>query len=355
VRRRWTHFLPSLSVALWGLEAGASPDGSATPSPAAQPPRVDLKLDAPAGCADAVEIAAAVEQLVHAPGPSPPLEVSARIVREGERWSVSISWAEGQRLVRGDSCEAVTRALVAIVALAVDDSAEPPGAGRADALGREPDSEARSLSPASKESTALPGELAGAGPSPVRDRLPSKLDVASPERKSSSRARVAELGGSLLVQAESGVLPAASYGVAGLVRLSLRAWSAELGGSWLARRWTQVEQVAERKGGHVSWMALQADGCRAFGRGVAACAGVELGQLGGKGKGVTDEYDGTSLWLAGTVAALGRLSLGRDFSAEARTVAAFPVYRPEFYVEPYGSLHRPNWVSGRLLVGIGFR
>jgi hypothetical protein len=342
-----------LLVALWALEAGASPDRD-VPSPAAQRPHVDLRVDAPAGCVDTIETAAAVEQLVHAPAPSRPLEVSARIVRQGESWSVSISWAEGQRLVRGDSCEAVTRALVAIVALAVDTSAEASGSPRADALAREPDS-APSSPPGSNESKALRSAPARAEASPVRDRLPSKLDVASSERKPSPRARVAELGGSLLAQAESGMLPAASYGVAGLVRLSLRAWSAELGGSWLARRWTQVDQVAERKGGHVSWMSLQADGCRALGRGVAACAGVEIGQLRGEGEGVVDEYDGTSLWLAGTIAALGRLPLGRDLSAEARAVAAFPFYRPEFHIEPYGALHRPGWMSGRLLVGIGFR
>jgi hypothetical protein len=343
VRGRWTHFLPSLLVALWGPEAGAAPDGSANPSATAQGSRFELKLDAPPGCADGVETAAAIEQLVSAPGPSQPLEVSARIVRQEESWSVSISWAEGRRLIRGDSCEAVTRALVAIVALAVDASAEPSSGSRAEA--QQSDLEVSSTSPVPSESMA----------SPVRDRLPSKFGAATSESKSSSGAPAAELGASLLALAESGMLPAASYGVAGRVRLSLRAWSAELGGSWLAPRWTQVEQIAERKGGHVSWMALEADGCRAFGRRAAACAGAELGELRGQGEGVTDEYDGTSLWFAGTIAGLGRLSLGRSFSAEARAVAAFPLYRPQFYIEPYGSLHRPSWVSGRLLVGIGFR
>src|SRR6186713_1953152 len=83
-----------------------------------EPLGFELSFSAPPECPSAAYVTAAIDALVTTK-PLEPLKVDAKIERDGERWTVKAEWGSGQRSVQGDSCEGVTRALVAIVALAV--------------------------------------------------------------------------------------------------------------------------------------------------------------------------------------------------------------------------------------------
>ena len=311
-----------------------------------EPSGFELRFSAPPECPSAGDVTAAIDALVTSK-PAEPLKVDAKIERDGERWTVKVEWGSGQRSVQGDSCEGVTRALIAIVALAVDPSAQVQEGAAIDGV-------AEPLSP-------LPGPSAQAlsetRVEPPRTPSPREAVAASqPESAGQQgRAQRIQFGASLLAQGEWGALPAPSYGPTILARGSLGPWRVELGGSWLFRQWVQIEGAAPGKGGYISWRALQANGCHDLGRLAAACAGIEVGELRGESRGLTVNDEGTSLWLAGSLSALGRLPVGRGFAAEGRIVLAFPVFPPEFSVAPYGTLHQPNWISGRLAFGIGFR
>jgi hypothetical protein len=331
---------PSLLLALTGLLCAAE-------ARALEPPGFELELQTLAECPSRADIVRAIQASVSA-RPAEPLSVSATIAEDGDRWTLSVEWNGAPRFVQGDSCDAVSRALVAIVALAVDPAArvsDPDLGNNGGSLSGVAPAAAQPASPLATEAPAAPPQLLA----------PPRLRAVSPGGDQSSAAGRLQLGASLLALGESGALPEASYGVAAVLRASLEAWSAELGGSWLYPQWAQAAEVSARKGGSIGLTVLQATGCRALGRPTALCVGAEVGQLRGKGEGVADEDTGSSLWLAGALSASARLPLSSEFSAEARLVAAFPVYRPEFVIQPYSALHAPGWLSARLLLGIGFR
>ncbi|HET9933941.1 MAG TPA: hypothetical protein VFQ35_24725 [Polyangiaceae bacterium] len=314
-----------------------------------------MQLEAPIECPSAAEVVAAVDALVQTT-PAQPLEVGAQIQHDAEGFSLKVTLGAGERRVHGDTCEAVTQALVAIVALAIDPSVQlsPPspevGQARGEVVGEGGEVATQG---SSTPTAALSATAVARDPLPTRQR-PADTGRASGSTDVSRAPPAPRFGASLLGFGEQGLLPSPSLGVGALLRATLAPWSLELGGSWLRPRWAQVEQVAARKGGYISWVSAQANGCRALGPSAAACAGLELGQVGGEGEGVSNGTAGHALWLAGALSALGRLRLGAGFSLEGRVGAAFPLYRPEFSIEPYGALHRASWLSGRVSAGIGF-
>lgn len=317
-------------------------------------PVLDLQLDAPSECSHTIEVVAAVDGLVHTV-PAEPLEVRAKISSDSRGYALHAAFGAGMREVHGDSCEAVTQALIAITALAIDPSVRLSVAAfpelSAPDIGQ-PVEGAPAPGQAERTVATDSGIFLSQGPA---NRLRSDSAADSRPLASEKKERALVIGASLLGLGEWGALPEPSYGASGLLRASLGAWGGELGASWLRPRWVQVEQAAVRKGGTVSWFAGHANGCRALGGWAAACGGFELGGMSGEGQGVSNEQVGHALWLAAALSALGRLPLGREFSLEARATAAFPLYRPEFSLEPYGALHRASWVSGRVSLGIGFR
>jgi hypothetical protein len=323
------------------------------PRPLTLSPALDLQLDAPPECSHAAQVVAAVDGLVHTT-PAQPLEVRAKISVEPRGYALHATFGAGMREVRGDSCEAVTQALIAITALAIDPSVRLSVAAFPALNATDIGEPVQGASAPSRVETAAAtdGRIFSQAP-PPRLRSDSAGDWRPHALEEQDRAIV--LGASLLGLGEWGALPEATYGASGFLRASQTPWSAEIGGSWLRPRWVQVEQAAVRKGGTLSWLAAQANGCRALGRWAAACGGFELGRMSGEGQGVSNEEVGHALWLAAALGALGRWPLGREFSLEARATTAFPLYRPEFSLEPYGALHQASWVSARLSLGIGFR
>ena len=319
-------------------------------SPVDTRPAFDLQLVAPPECPNATHVTAAVKALVH-DHPAEPLVVRATIERHASGYTLEATLGEGQRQLQGETCDAVTQALIAITALAIDPSVRLSAAAFPDL---DPAHVDHSLDDAD---AASPGPPTTATTAAILPRPPSvrpRADAAE-VRERASTDELPRFGASLLGLGEWGALPAPSYGASGYLRVSFRAWSAEAGGAWLRPRWVQVPDALGRKGGYVSWLSLQGNGCRSFGSSAAACGGFEVGQMKGDGEGVAHEDSGRTLWLAAAVSALGRLPLGDGFALEARATAAFPLYRPAFSIEPYDSLHRPNWLSGRVSLGLGFR
>jgi hypothetical protein len=82
-------------------------------------PLVELQLDAPPECPSKDSIEQTLARLVKRP-PTAPLQVSARLASDAQRWVLVATLEGGQRVVGGDTCVAAAEALVVIMALAID-------------------------------------------------------------------------------------------------------------------------------------------------------------------------------------------------------------------------------------------
>jgi hypothetical protein len=204
-------------------------------------PVLDLQLDAPSECSHTIEVVAAVDGLVHTV-PAEPLEVRAKISSDSRGYALHAAFGAGMREVHGDSCEAVTQALIAITALAIDPSVRLSVAAfpelSATDIGQPVEG---APAPGQAERTVATDSGIFLSQAPA-NRLRSDSAADSRPLASEKKERALVIGASLLGLGEWGALPEPSYGASGLLRASLGAWGGELGASWLRPRWVQVEQ-----------------------------------------------------------------------------------------------------------------
>jgi hypothetical protein len=315
-------------------------------------PVVDLQLEAPAGCPTHATITTAIERLVQHP-PAAPVRVAAKLVETAESWELRASLEGGERTVRGDSCMAVAEALVVIVALAVD----PAGTLNVDVfqdLERadvSPDTSvpasevAPALVPSSPPSAAAsPGGSSAAWREPRADSVPD-LPKDPPQ-----------LGLSLLMLAETGLLPDGSLGLTVSARYGERMLWGEFSASGLVPRFAPTQQD-QTKGGNIGWFSGQLAGCTMpISRlRLGGCIGAEFGDLVGRGEHIAHPHTVHALVPALTATLVGRAKVHGDFGLEARLGIAVPVLRPALGLDGYGSVFEPAWRSIRGSLGFSWR
>jgi hypothetical protein len=132
-------------------------------------------------------------------------------------------------------------------------------------------------------------------------------------------------------------------------------WSLELGAALLLPRHADLGGGASPSS-DIDWLGGQLALCRAFGRHLNACAGVEAGRLSGTGSGVDEPATARGGWLAATADARlhGDLFGSDTLSWQLGLGVAAAVRRPELGFEELGVLHRPSAASARLFVGLGW-
>lgn len=138
--------------------------------------------------------------------------------------------------------------------------------------------------------------------------------------------------------------------------VDLDGWSLNTAVEWLIPEWAQMPNSDQPRGGHVSFLGGQVDSCLALldSRLVLACAGVELGDMMGKGSGVSNAQLGHGIWLAPLAGLALRPRLGSTLSADLRLGVAFPVKRPAFGFEGYNWRYEPEPWSIRLSSGFSW-
>ena len=344
-RRRGTSVTVALALTMLSAWVSAEP-----------PALVDLTWEAPSDCPSSDDIQSRVRELVQQP-PVTPIAARAVVHPNGDDYTLELSTESGHRLVSGDSCAAVVDALVVILALAVDPNAlvalddNPLVAAPETPQATQPEPPEQPAQPAPVPATAPP---ARSPPPPERASVPPP---AAPTRRfplPEEKARV-RLGVSWLALGEVGLLPAPSFGPTVLLRASSGAGALELGGSYLAAQRATVDDEPDKYGlltwgaGHVVGCALVRGRSELFG-----CAGLELGQLSGVGRGVDHQQTAWAWWVAPRMAGGARVGLGRGVSLEGRVGLSVPLNRPGFGIEPYDEVFRPDRVSVRLLAGIAW-
>jgi hypothetical protein len=138
--------------------------------------------------------------------------------------------------------------------------------------------------------------------------------------------------------------------------IDLDGWSLNAAAEWLIPEWAQMPGSDQPRGGHISFFGGQVDSCLSLldSRLVEGCAGVELGDMMGKGSGVSSAKLGHGVWLAPAAGLALRPRLGSTVSADVRLGVAFPVKRPAFGFEGYTWRYEPHPWSIRLSSGFSW-
>lgn len=319
-----------------------------------------------------------LEQLLGAPAETlvtRPVRVQAIVLDRGNSYELKLrsevaDTLPGSRELSAESCEELAAAGAVIIALLVNpealsshaavvpdtiDSAKQPEASAP----VPPADEARPPEPSGSASLderrssaaappALPPALPNASLSPV---------IAAPTDYEDALGSPVWLVGAAAL-ADLGTLPSVAPGVQGLLGVKWSRVRVEASAHFLPARFASAEDDPN-KGGSISLWGAAVQSCFAL---LAAevsfgpCAGIEIGSLRGKGRGLRQAEDDQVPWLAAIAGLHLSVPLRGPFSIRLQGLMAVPLVRSSFYYlrQDGGTelLHRPAPLVGRLAVAL---
>ncbi len=295
----------------------------------------DLAWTAPRECPTKAEIKARVERLV---GPNHRLgdALGARsVVSKDERGgfhgevSLAVDPSSPARRIDGDSCEAVSDAIVLILAIAVD-----------------PDAAAPTVTTRTTGDPAAPVSAPSASPAVAEDR---------PTGVTADRVRPFAVTGAGIV--DSGLFGVVTPGAELALGLRGSHFSLDLAGAWLAAtRATLAGRPSE--GSSASALQLLARGCGAFGGGpitVGPCIGAGISSISAHGFGATQSVDRSTALLLGLVGARASYRLAPAIALWAELDAVLAAQRPTFVIDNAGTVAQVPLATARLGGGLEMR
>ena len=275
---------------------------------------LDLKWDAPAGCATKQEVEALVARW--APGVTRPLEASASIRREGASFVLTLETSSGHRELRSDRCDEVTHGAALVLAMLLDEAAAAP---------------------------------ASLGPTPT----PRAVTVPPPAPVSQWSGLIR--GGAIV---DGGALPGPTLGWRLTVGFRFDALQVELsGGTFLAQR-VPIPQVM----GGQAQLALDFDmllrGCWVLGEVRVRprfCGAASLGQLSGTGLGLSAPRTSRALFAAAFAGAGASISLRWGLGLVAHLELGVPLIRTSIITGGQTSVFTTPWLLTRAEAGLEWR
>ena len=335
---------------------------------AASQPAV-LVYDAPPECPREESVVERTSALIRY-RPFAPIFAKATITRQASGYRLELDLDGGQQHVLSESCDSLVQTLAVILALAIDVQGKEPPASQS---GQHP---LPAAAPAPSSSATLPPLPRGpqvTAPMPHASvtlppnhppaasifrrnpvvTVPARDSLEAPRHQSRLNP---ELHLSTQLMTEFGMLRRLAEGPSLGLRLDVARWSLAATAEWILPQWKQMPNSTENKGGHISFLGGQIGPCLAVtqARLIHACAGVEAGDIMGKGSGVSNARLGHGIWLAGA-AGLGLVSrISSNISADLRLGVAIPVKRPAFGFDDYSWRFEPFPWSLRLLSGFSW-
>jgi hypothetical protein len=270
--------------------------------------------NAPAGCPTQADVLAQIDDLISESSLTPattPLVARATVTESlgGFKLDMLIDapGASKSKAIEAERCDALAQAYAVIVAFTLD-----PSAGTR------------------QSSTPV---LAHTAPAPVPGENAASSDA---ERRPSSFA----LAISPIVAGGVGLLPAPAFALGGRVAVgAVPRW--EISGAYWPERRAAVSGVLASSfagaGAAVSLASAGFSACLPF-RAVAieACAGADVGQMRAAAVGVSTISNGSSWWVAPTVALVARLPVASAVALGVRLSLGVPLFRPRFVLENLG-------------------
>lgn len=334
----------SALAAVWlGLAGASSPPNADVPEPA-------LSWSAPATCPDATWARASLASQLRGALPADTV-VQIDIVPASPGFAATIAVRGNstdtpfapRRLVAGD-CEALARAAVLVVAVAIDPIAVVGPSDPQDAADPPP-------------SFDLPEPLPRTRPSPVGPSTPITgplVDRTAPPSTPRSPARwhhALRITGGV----GSTIIPALT-GVVQLGYAAIRSgWRIETHGGWLVPVDRRYDDGA---GARLQAITLSLRGCPSptIGRvTLAVCLGLEGGSVVGRGTGVPRSTRAVSGWLAAELGVAAVVAVHPRLGVVLAADVTAAALRPAFHLGARADLFDAPIVGGRGLVGLEVR
>ena len=341
---------------------------------------IGFEWTAPADCPKRTEVIQRVLDLAGQPSGSrlpEDVQVSVRVDRTRDGHFIAIltnrkERASGARALRATSCEDLTRAVAAAVALVVARSHESPGVDeQSRAVAESPSTVTSGSKPApsvaadaTTGSARVPDAHAAASvvpPPAVRADATRNADEPDEMTQQPVRGSPVRVSGHVGLDGvtATGVMPALGVGAGLAGGVSMGRWSAELGAfDWIAQRATFHDPSGDYAS-EFEFLSASANLCGAILNGtvpVGICADAELGRLRGAATDVTTSEPRTVTWAA---FGGGGFAKWRGFSkligVALHLDALAPVARDQFFVKIADSsqlVHRPPAVGVRARFGV---
>jgi hypothetical protein len=353
-----------------------------------EPSRVILHWHGPPECNIASAVQEHVDRLLSASKRAgPPVSVSLSVVEAASQYRLVLETTGNlRRELVAKTCEELTKPAGVIIALAIDAeavaraieaataeergaapaderaaaTAEERAAGRTEKRATEPT--AHSKQPPSSEK--LPPETrARLAPPPRPPQAPQDLEripeTPPHDRSISGKTRRTEWAPHVraAMVADYGALPRPSVGPGVFFGAAPSPLRVEVGGLLLLSRTAMVDADAG-KGAEIDLIAATAIGCYdpfETGFRLAACAGIEAGQLRGQSFGISQPGRGSADWLAARTGGLIGFRLQRQLELLGQADITLRIGTSKFEIGGIGEVYRPNTVGARLALGLEFR
>ena len=326
-----------------------APDAAAGPA---------LTWSAPTGCPDQAWVRSRMHRYLAGEDPLA-LDVAGRIELSETGYRLWLSIDGSPRTLEGHDCARLAEAAALIIAVAADPVAVANTVENVAEGGfAEPSPEPTEV-PARSETTGPPPRAAVSTEAPPS--TPSSPEPAQPPSSNQTRTSNRRLSGGIRPRLGVGgnALPAAGIGVGavGLLRGTL-PWRIQLGGTFWIPRTVDLGEQADV--GARLWLAAGGlDGCweprvrTLFG---LVCGGLELGALGGSGRGTgIQTRSEAQLWVASTLSGGLGWAIARRLALVLEAQMVVALRRPGFHLDGFGSVHRAGTVAGRGFVGFEVR
>jgi hypothetical protein len=303
--------------------AAAAPEGS---------PAIELRWDAPAPCPDRSRIDADLDRFLAdgARRDDAPVVIDARVTRDGEKFvlALQVKAPSGaiDKTMRADDCRVLASAVALVVAVLLDPTAV--------------------VETVERERAAVP-----VVPPPVPE-------PAKPEPKPRPPKRKFEVQGLLrpFVAGSFGPLPRFGVATGGIAGVRIGRARVEVHAIWEAPQ--QADAPGVDAGATFDLWAVGPRGCfapRWRTLEVPVCGGGEIGQIRGRGSGLSVARSAHATWAALTAGATLLWVPLRWIAVGGGVDGVVALTRPSFVVDDVGLVHRPRPAGVRIHAGLEVR
>lgn len=305
---------------------------------------IEIEWNAPPECPAPAELRANVVQLLGGELTREPVRAHATVVHEGQGYAAELVLAVGEqrseRRLEARGCAALADAVAVVVAVTVD----PVQALAADEQVAVPEPEPIAEPIAAQ--TVAPIDV------PMIPSAPVSTTAAPPKRVRAPGVHVRVFGG-----VDYGATPKTTGAIGGAIGLRGRWWRAEIDGSFAFARTAALPGMSEITARLSRW-SIGARGCGVPTRGrveVPLCAGIEAGQIVGRGTGATRAKDSAARpWIAAVVGPALAIAVVPRLAIVVGADAVVPLWRATFQIGEQ-AVHRPQRIGVRGLVGVELR
>lgn len=325
-------------------------------------PAIDLRWDPPAGCPDRAAVMGELAATLADSAVSDELVVQATVTAPAEapEWRLRLVFSgagTGERRLEGESCDALAKSAVLVIAMVYDPLFVPPTPPPAPPPPTVRPAPPQPAVPVSPPPSAPPPAV----PSVPAPRPPPVLGTPyRPPPRSSAPSRP-RLGFRLGALATLGPLPRAAAGLEGGFIVRWRQATLSARGAYLPAVRRRLDARPDAGGDIEQWTA-GAQGCLSVWSAGApprlgsillrSCAAFDAGQLRAQGFGVDAPGSGTALWLAPEAGVALDVHLLSWLLLDLEVGLAVPILRPAFVLNNVGDVHQPGPVGGRLGLGV---